>query len=129
MAYLDIDTEVLRSAVTTAQQTNDLISEALSLLNQVVIHNDWACQERTQINANTITNRQKAMEIQKNTAAFYQAIRQSSEQFDEVENNNVNRVNQVDNLLSQILSVVPGITGPAAPSIVSFDGIKSSLEE
>ena len=130
MAYLDIDTDVLRSSVATAEQANASISEALSLLNQVVIHNDWQCKERYQINENTLANRQTAQEIQNLASSFYQAVKQVSEQFDEAEQNNIGRVNQVDGLLGQILTVAPGIMEDlSSPTMVSFDQIKRSLEE
>ncbi len=130
MAYLDIDTDVLRSSVATAEQANSSISEALSQLNQVVIHNDWQCKERYQINENTLANRQTAQEIQNHASSFYQAVKQASEQFDEAEQNNIGRVNQVDGLLGQILTVAPGIMEDlSSPTMISFDQIKSSLEE
>lgn len=129
MSILVIDTDALRDAVTTAKQTNDAITEACTLLNQVVIHNDWECSERTQINANTMANRQTAQEIQDHTSAFYQAITQASAQFDEVEQNNITRVNGVEGILSQIVSVVPGITGGIdSPAISAFTDMKDSLE-
>lgn len=128
MNILDIDTEILREGVRTAKQTNDAITEACEKLNQVVIHNDWHCQERVQINENTVMNRETAREIQENSAAFYNAIEQSSAQFDEVEQQNIGMVNKVDGLLAQIVSVVPGITA-SAPAITSFDNIKDSLED
>lgn len=128
MAYLDIDTDILRSAVTTAKQTNEAITEAYNILNQVVVHNDWECIERTQLNEKTVANREEAREIQNNSSAFYSAIEKASVQFDEVEQRNISRVNRVEELLSQILSVVPGITGDGAPAITSFDSIKDSLE-
>ncbi len=158
MIIVDIDTMKLRSAVGTAQQTNDSISEALSLLNQVVIHNDWQCKERYKINENTMANRQKAQEIQNNTSSFYQAIKQASERFDEREQSIQHWTNQVDGPISEIVNVVPGgISGIAggiadslpngiaggivdglpdgiaggvgAPIVARFDNIKSSLEE
>lgn len=128
MAYLDIDTDILRDSVITAEQTNASISEALTLLNQIVIHNDWQCPERYRINENTMANRQTVQEIQNHTSSFYQAVKQASQRFDEAEQTNISRVNQVDGLLSQMLTIVPGITA-AAPSIVSFDSIDSSMEE
>lgn len=46
---LHIDTAVLRSAVSVAEQTNSSISDAASLLNQITVHEDWICKERDQI--------------------------------------------------------------------------------
>lgn len=131
MAYLDIDTDVLRQSAAMAKHTNEAITEACTLLNQVVVHNDWHCQERTKINENTVTNRQEAQKLQGYAEAFYQAVAQASAQFDEKEQSMISRVNQVEELLSQILSVVQGISGGvgSAPSLVSFDSIRKSLED
>lgn len=127
MRMLDIDTEILRAGVTKAKRTNELITEACNLLNQVVIHHDWHCEERVTINENTVTNRETAKEIQDNSSSFYNAVEQASAMFDEVEQQNIHRVNKVEGPLSQIISVVPGITA-GAPAITSFDSIKDSLE-
>lgn len=120
MAILDIDTEILRAAVTSAEQTNAAISEALNFLNQVVIHNDWQCQERYKINENTMINRQTAQEIQNRSTAFYQAVKQSSIEFDEVEKVMVSKTNSVDGMISRIVSVVPGMTGAVSGAIMEF---------
>lgn len=131
MANLDIDTEVLRGIVTIAEQTNVAITEASNLLNQVVIHNDWACIERYQINEYTMANRQTIQKLQDNSASFYRAIKQSSACFDEEEQKNISRTNQVEGILSQIYDIVPGITGGiegTEVAISAFDDIKSSLE-
>ena len=133
MAYLDVDTDILRSTVSVAEQTNAEITEALTFLNNVVIHNDWQCYERAAINNNTIRNRQTAQEIQQQTAAFYNAIKQASEQFDAAEQGMIGKVNQVESWIGQIINVVPGISightdGSMAPVIGSFDDIKNSME-
>lgn len=130
MAILELDTDLLRQSVATAKQTNDAISEACTLLNQVVVHQDWKCQERTKINENTVANRQMAQQIQSHTASFYQAISQASNRFDEVEQNTISYVNQVESLLAQIMTVVQGIGGGVSqPAISAFDTIRESLED
>ena len=133
MAYLDVDTDILRSTVAVAEQTNAAISEALTFLNNVVIHNDWQCCERTAINENTVKNRQTVGEIQQQTTAFYTAIRQASEQFDAAEQSMIGKVNQVESWIGQIIRVVPGISADSAsvsmaPLIGDFDDIKNSME-
>ncbi len=130
MNMLDIDTDLLRTCVGTAKKANDAITEACNKLNQVVIHNDWECSERTQINENTVANRQTAQKIQENSSSFYDAVERSSAAFDEVEQRSVVKVGKVEDLLSQIVSVVPGISGgiDGSPAISSFDNIKDSLE-
>ena len=49
MAILNIDTSILRSSVSVAQQANEAISEAASLLNAITVHEDWICTERDRI--------------------------------------------------------------------------------
>ncbi len=133
MAYLDLDTDILRSTVSVAKQTNDSISEALEFLKEVVTHNDWQCSEREAINSNTDQNRETASEIQQQTSAFYRAIKQASEEFDAAEQGMIGKVNQVDSWIAQIVNVVPGITdaGSAAvtlPNMADFASIMSSME-
>ena len=61
---LHIDTAVLRSAVSVAEQTNSSISDAASLLNQITVHEDWICKERDQIKQMTLANKQTAQDIE-----------------------------------------------------------------
>lgn len=128
MAILDIDTDLLRQCVNTARQSNEAITDACNLLNQVVVHNDWQCQERWKINENTVSNRQEAQRIQQNSSAFYQAIAQSSARFDEAEQSTISHVSQVESLLAQIMTVVPGIGGGVGAAISSFSDIKNGME-
>ena len=130
MANLYIDTDTLQSLVTTAAQTNEAITDACTLLNQIVVHNDWQCDERTKINENTVTNRTTALTIQTHAAAFYSAIKQAAELFAEVENKNITRVNGIDEKIGQITSIVQGISGGlSSPDIVAFDDFSSKMEE
>ncbi len=130
---LKLDTDLLRSTVSVAQQTNEAITEAANLLNQVVIHNDWECVERTQINNNTLANKQTAKDIQDKTSAFYNAISTASSRFDEAEQNTVSRGNSLDEIIGTVVNVVPGISaGSAAGSsinIADFSNLSGSLEE
>ena len=64
MAILNIDTSILRSSVSVAQQANEAISEAASLLNAITVHEDWICTERDRIKEMTLANKQKAQQIQ-----------------------------------------------------------------
>lgn len=131
MAILDINTDILRQSVSTAKQTNDAISEALNLLNQVVIHNDWKCQERDTINNHTIENRTKAQTIQGWSSSFYSAIEQSSQLFDESEQQSIRDTNWIDDAVAGITNVVPGgfsALGSAVASAVPFQNVKNTLE-
>lgn len=130
--FLEIDTDLLRSTVASAEQTNMQITEAVNLLNRIVVHNDWLCEERNAINNNTINNQNTASRIQANSTAFYNAIKQSSEEFDAEEQNQILGINGVDDLLARVLNVVPnfisGETGIASNiSIVDFSNISDSF--
>lgn len=109
-----VDTEALRSAASVAEQTNASISEAASLLNQITVHEDWICTERDRIKQMTLANKQKAQEIENRAEAFYKAVQNASQRFDEKEQEINSRINGVDDIISSVISVVPGITGGSA---------------
>lgn len=110
MAILNIDTDILRSSVSVAEQANEAISEAASLLNAITVHDDWICTERDRIKEMTLLNKQKSQEIREKSAAFYSAIRTASERFDAIEQDNCRRMNTVDDIIGKISTVVPKIT-------------------
>ena len=110
MAILNIDTDILRSSVSVAEQANEAISEAASLLNAITVHDDWICTERDRIKEMTLLNKHKSQEIREKSAAFYAAIRTASERFDAVEQDNCRRMNTVDDIIGKISTVVPKIT-------------------
>lgn len=135
MIVLNIDTSVLRSSVSVAEQTNEAITEAANLLNAIVVHEDWTCTERERIKEMTLANKQKAQEIREHGQAFYSAIKTASEKFDETERESCRRINGVDDIIGKVISVVPGITDSAMGagsgsdiSIVDFANLSSSLE-
>ena len=131
MAILELDTDQLRSAVSAAEKANSELTEAMNFLNQVVEHNDWVCPERDQLNENTRNNKQTAGTIQENSNSFYNAIKTSSERFDEVEKGNITRTNNVDNLIAAIVNVVRGSfsTGGSAPAIGTFSGLSGVMKD
>ena len=110
MAILNIDTDILRSSVSVAEQANEAISEAASLLNAITVHDEWICTERDRIKEMTLLNKQKSQEIREKSAAFYAAIRTASERFDATEQDNCRRMNTVDDIIGKISTVVPKIT-------------------
>ena len=134
MSILTLDTDLLRSTVQIAETTNDAITEAVNLLNQVVIHNDWECVERDELNNYTLANRQTARDIQDKTASFYNAIKTASAKFDEAERNTIANGNSLDEVISRIANVVPGINQAASSSsgddisIVNFDQMSQSMK-
>lgn len=134
MKIFNIDTSVLRSSVSVAEQTNEALTEAASLLNTITVHEDWICKEREQIKKMTLSNKGKAQKIQNQSQSFYSAIKSVSEKFDEAERDCCNRINRVDDIISKVVSVVPGISEVSAGgagsdiSIMDFNNLNSSLE-
>lgn len=110
MAILNIDTSILRSSVSVAQQANEAISEAASLLNKITVHEDWMCTERNRIKEMTVLNQQKAKQIQERGSSFYSAIQTASERFDSTEQDSCRRINGVDDIIGRISTVVPKIS-------------------
>lgn len=110
MAILNIDTSILRSSVSVAQQANEAISEAASLLNAITVHDDWICTERDRIKEMTLANKQKAQQIQERSSSFYSAIQTASERFDSTEQDSCRRINGVDDIIGRISTVVPKIS-------------------
>ena len=110
MAILNIDTSILRSSLSVAQQANEAISEAASLLNAITVHEDWICTERDRIKEMTLANKQKAQQIQERSSSFYSAIQTASERFDSTEQDSCRRINGVDDIIGRISTVVPKIS-------------------
>ena len=110
MAILNIDTSILRSSVSVAQQANEAISEAASLLNAITVHEYWICTERDRIKEMTLANKQKAQQIQERSSSFYSAIQTASERFDSTEQDSCRRINGVDDIIGRISTVVPKIS-------------------
>ena len=137
MAFLNVDTDLLRSSVSVAERTNDLISDAATLLNQVVVHNDWVCSERNQINSYTIENRETAQKIEGKASSFYSAVKNASARFDAAEQEMRQRTNTVDEPIGRITNVVPGtiqevtqnVTGASPICMSAFSGLAKGVEK
>lgn len=132
MAILEIDTDVLRQTVSMARHTNDAITDALNLLNQVVIHEEWNVDERRVLNQYTLDNRATAKNLQQNSTSFYHAIEQTSQLFLEAEQESIREINTLEPLISSIASVIPGIPisaglGAKGAGAVIFNNVKSAL--
>lgn len=110
MIGLNIDTSILRSSVSVAQQANEAISEAANLLNEITVHEDWICRERDRIKEMTTSNKQKAQQIQERSSSFYSAIQTASERFDSTEQDSCRRINGVDDIIGRITTIVPKIS-------------------
>ncbi|MGN1141073.1 MAG: hypothetical protein ACI4TF_07725 [Oliverpabstia sp.] len=137
MRILNIDTSILRSSVSVAERANETIEEAANLLNSITVHEDWICRERYKIKEMTLSNKQKAQQIQERSSAFYSAIKTSSERFDTTEQDSCHRINGVDDIIGKVSTVVPKISesvfgGAGAGSdinIVDMIGIGNAMEE
>lgn len=110
MIVLNIDTSILRSSVSVAEQANTAITEASNLLNSITVHDDWVCRERDKIKEMTLSNGQNAQQIQERSSSFYSAIKTASEKFDTTEQDSCRRINGVDDSIGKITTVVPKIT-------------------
>lgn len=137
MSILNIDTSILRSSVSVAEQANERIEEASNLLNSITVHEDWVCRERDKIKEMTLSNKQKAQQIKERSSAFYSAIKTSSERFDMTEQESCHRINGVDSIIGKVSTVVPRISesvfgGGGAGSdinIVDMIGLGNAMEE
>lgn len=110
MIGLNIDTSILRSSVSVAQQANEAISEAANLLNAITVHDDWICTERDRIKEMTLSNKQKAQQIQERSSSFYSAIQTASERFDSTEQDSCHRIQGIDDIIGRITTIVPKIS-------------------
>lgn len=122
--YIDLNTEELQSAVQIARRANETITQVAALLNSVVIHNDWQCPERSEINSNTTRNRSSALAMQTDAENLYNAILFASQRFLEAESQLARSFDSVDGLIGQYLSLtqtvsnVPNILTPHIQSAV-----------
>lgn len=110
---IDLNTEQLQTVVQIARSANAAITDAASLLNSVVIHNDWQCPERSEINQNTSRNRSAALTLQSDAERLYNNICYATERFLAAEQELSNSFNAVDSPIASFLSKVPNMFGSA----------------
>lgn len=116
-SLIDIKTDELQQAVAIARQANASLTEAANLLNSVIIHNDWQCPERSEINDNTQRNRTESLRLQADGENFYKTILSVTEDFLAAEQELNRRIDGVDSLISDFLSSVPSSGGGGGHSI------------
>lgn len=109
---IDLNTEQLQTAVQIARSANEAITDAASLLNSVVIHTDWQCPERSEINNNTASNRSQALTLQADAERLYSNICYAAEQFLAAEQEVSNSFDAVDTPIAGFLSKVPAVNEP-----------------
>lgn len=125
--YIDLDTEELRSAVSIARSTNQSLTEAMELLNAVVVHDDWGCAERNAINENTVRNRSLIQSLQSDAESFYYSISYALEQFTQAEQNLNQSFGNVDGPIGQFLSLVPADTLAVGTAGTSSGSVSETL--
>lgn len=108
---IDINTDELKNAVTIARRANEQLTEAMNLLNQIVVHNDWECSERDQMNENTVRNKADINNIQNNAEVFYNNICYASDRFSALEQEIYDSFGLVEGPLGTFLSLVPQNSG------------------
>jgi len=106
---IDLNTEQLQNAVQIARSANAALTEAANLLNSVVIHNDWQCPERSEINDNTARNRSQSLTLQADAERLYNNICYAADMFLGAEQEVSNSFNAVDSPIASFLAKVPGM--------------------
>jgi len=108
---IDMNTEQLQTAVQIARAANEAITDAAALLNSVVIHTDWQCPERSEINNNTARNRSQALTLQADAERLYNNICYAAERFLSAEQEVAASFNTVDSPIASFLSKTPANVG------------------
>lgn len=106
---IDLNTEQLQTAVQIARNANAAITDAASLLNSVVVHNDWQCPERSEINQNTSNNRSAILTLQADAERLYNNICYAADRFLEAEQELSNSFSAVDSPIASFLSTIPNM--------------------
>lgn len=104
---IDINTEQLQTAVQIARSANEALTDAATLLNSVVIHTDWQCPERSEINNNTSRNRSQALALQADAERLYSNICYAADAFLAAEQQVSSSFNTVDGPIASFLSKTP----------------------
>lgn len=102
---ININTENLRDICDTAQNASDEVNDALSILEQITIHNDWGCREREEINARIQKCRTKVRRLQEDITGFNYSINVSTRQFENTENKIPDLFESVENILGAVLAI------------------------
>ncbi len=104
---IDLNTEQLQTAVQIARAANEAISDAAGLLSSVVVHTDWQCPERSEINENTTRNRSQALNLQADAERLYNNIIYAAEAFLAAEQQVSSSFHTVDGPIASFLSHTP----------------------
>ena len=104
---IEVNTDELVSAVNIASQATQSLTDAMELLNSIVVHNNWFCAERHVINDNTIHNRKSIQNLQSNAMSMYQAVQFTSSRFNDLQHEIGVSFEMVDGPLGSFLSLIP----------------------
>lgn len=121
----------IEAAAAIARRANEAITEAMNLLNRIVVHNDWECAERDAINDNTIRNKNDARYIQQCAEQFYRNVEMSADLFRQAEQELRQSFETVEGPLGTFLSLVPqneAQPGAAQIAMCSFENISSAIK-
>lgn len=131
MAFIvDIDTDELKQAASIARNANEAITDAMNILNSIVVHNDWECRARDAINNKTIENKNEARYIQQCAEQFYQNVDMSANLFREAEQELQQSFEAVEGPLGTFLSLVPqNEAGVSQIAMCSFGEISSAIKD
>ena len=130
----NIDTDALSSTVRSAETANDNIAQALNLLNQNVIHQDWAFNGKSNLDDRTREYHDLVAELQRCSSSFYNSLNNASNEFYALEQQIKNQHNSIDELISGVLNVVPknylGLANGSNTnvSVMNYDDLKHEKE-
>ena len=120
---IEVNTDELASAVTAASRATQALTNAAELLNSIVVHNNWCCDERYAINNNTVNNKRSIQQLQSNANSMYNAIQFSSARFNELQHEIGISFDTVEGPLGAFLSLIPNGSAMPGSSIFSDSSI------
>lgn len=104
---LDVNTDELKNAVSIARKANEQLTDAMEALNRIVIHTDWECAERDDMNENTSRNRRDIGNIQEDCESFYSNICYAADRFCALEQEVASSFGAIEGSLSSFISLIP----------------------
>ena len=104
---LDVNTDELKTAVSIARKANEQLTDAMEALNRIVIHTDWECAERDDMNENTSRNRRDIGNIQENCETLYSNICYAADCFCNLEQEVASSFGTIEGPLSSFISLIP----------------------
>ena len=103
----NIDTDALGSTVRSAESANENIAQALNMLNQNIIHQDWSFKEKGVLDDKTREYHDLIADLQRCSSMYYTSLNNASNEFFALEQQIKNHHNSIDDLISSVMNVVP----------------------